>query len=133
MSLTDEERRIIVGLEMEKSRRIFNQIDELARLGFWDNIANRLYYALFHAVSALLIKDGHSVNTHKGIVASIGQYYVKKGLLTSDDARLYSQLMTIREKGDYNCSYDIEEEDLKPKIARAKALIEKVADLVDAE
>ena len=66
MALTDEERRIIVQLELEKAQSIMAQIENLKMLEYWDNIANRLYYAIFHAVSALLINDGHNVNTHKG-------------------------------------------------------------------
>ena len=65
MSLNEEERKIIVGLEIEKAENIISQINELEKLSYWDNIANRLYYALFHAVSALLIFDKHNVSTHK--------------------------------------------------------------------
>ena len=62
MSLNEEERRIIVSLELEKATNTMAQIPELQKLGFWDNIANRLYYAVFHAVNALPIHDGHPVN-----------------------------------------------------------------------
>ena len=95
MSLSEEERRIVVRLELEKAKRSLGQIDGLARLGYWDNIANRLYYALFHAVSALLVHDGHAVNTHKGAVAMFGQYYVKTGVFSLADGRLYSQAVPI--------------------------------------
>lgn len=57
MSLNEEERYTLVALEYEKAQAIFSQIEGLRSLGYWDNIANRLYYALFHAVSALLIHD----------------------------------------------------------------------------
>lgn len=70
MSLTEEERKIIVELELEKARNTFGQIEELRKLGYWDTIANRLYYAVFHAVSALLIRDSHQVNTHKGAISA---------------------------------------------------------------
>ena len=43
MSLTEEERKIIVGLELEKARNTFGQIEELRKLGYWDTLANRLY------------------------------------------------------------------------------------------
>ena len=43
MSLTDEERSIIVRLELEKARNTFRQTEELRKLGYWDTIANRLY------------------------------------------------------------------------------------------
>ena len=49
MALTDEERRIIVQLELEKAQSIMAQIENLKMLGYWDNIANRfmLYFMLF--------------------------------------------------------------------------------------
>lgn len=68
MSLSNEERKIVVGLETEKARNTFAEIEVLRQAGLWDNIANRLYYAAFHAVSALLINDGHIVGTHQGAV-----------------------------------------------------------------
>ena len=130
MSLNDEERKIVIQLEIEKAKSIFNQINELAYLGYWDNIANRLYYALFHAVSALLIYDKHSVGTHKGAVALFGQHYVKTGVFSLSDGRLYSQLQTMREKSDYNCTYEMTEEEVAPKISPAKLLIERIENFI---
>ena len=40
MSLNEEERKIIVGLEIEKAENIVSQINELEKLSYWDNIAN---------------------------------------------------------------------------------------------
>jgi hypothetical protein len=85
MSLNEEERKILVGLEIEKSRRTFAEIEILRQAGLWDNIANRLYYAAFHAVSALLINDKHPVGTHQGAVVMLHQHYVKTGILPKED------------------------------------------------
>ena len=90
MSLSEEERKIIVGLEYEKAQAIMAQIEGLKSLGYWDNIANRLYYALFHAISALLIHDKHAVNTHRGVVVLFGQHYVRTGIFDMADGKLYS-------------------------------------------
>ncbi|MBR1512722.1 MAG: HEPN domain-containing protein [Bacteroidales bacterium] len=130
MSLNDEERRIIVGLEIEKSRRTFSEIEILRQAGLWDNIANRLYYAAFHAVSALLINDGHSVGTHQGAVVMLHQHYVRTGILSKEDGAFYSQLQTLREKADYNCTYYATEEDTAPRIALTESFIEKVIGLI---
>lgn len=130
MSLTDEERRIIVKLEYEKALKTFSQIDDLSRLGYWDTVANRLYYAVFHAVSALLIKDGHSVNTHRGTISVFGQHYVRTGIMSQDDGRLYSDLQIMRNSSDYNCSYDTTQEEIEPKIEQARNLIEKIGVLL---
>ena len=130
MSLNDEERKTLVGLEIEKSRRTFAEIDILRQVGLWDNIANRLYYAAFHAVSALLINDGHTVGTHQGAVVMLHQQYVKTGLLSKEDGAFYSQLQTMREKADYNCTYYATEQDTAPRIATTESFIEKIIGLI---
>ena len=45
MSLNDEERRIVVRLQLEKAHNTFSQIPLLSEAGYWDNVANRLYYS----------------------------------------------------------------------------------------
>ena len=130
MSLNDEERKILVGLEIEKSRRTFAEIEILRQAGLWDNIANRLYYAAFHAVSALLINDGHPVGTHQGAVVMLHQHFVKTGVLSKEDGAFYSQLQTMREKADYNCTYYATEEDTAPRIALIETFIEKIIELI---
>ena len=130
MSINKEERKIIVGLEIEKARKTFSEIEILRQAGLWDNIANRLYYSAFHAVSALLINDEHPVGTHQGAVVMLHQYYVKTGILSKEDGAFYSQLQTLREKSDYNCTYYATEEDTAPRIASTEAFIEKVIGLI---
>ena len=44
----------------------------------------------------------------------LGQHYVKEGTFPIEDAKLYSQLQTMREKGDYNCIYQTTEEEMRP-------------------
>lgn len=63
MSLSENERQIIVNRELEKAQRTYDDMDFNAREGKWEAAANRLYYALFHAISALLIYDGHNVKS----------------------------------------------------------------------
>ena len=60
------------------------------------------------------------------------QYYIKTGVLTKEDGVFYSQLQTLREKSDYNCTYYATEEDTIPKIAIAENFIEKVIGLINA-
>lgn len=58
MALNDEERKTMVGLEMEKADRFLKQASMMTDMEQWDIAANRYYYACFHAVQALfIIKD----------------------------------------------------------------------------
>lgn len=57
MSLTDEQRKIMVQLLIEKSDRNMEQALKNGELEYWDLVANRLYYSVFHAVTALMLMD----------------------------------------------------------------------------
>lgn len=63
MSLSDEERHAIVLYRIEKANAALDDIRKVLPLKMWSIIANRMYYALYYAASALLIHDGHKVGT----------------------------------------------------------------------
>ncbi len=130
MRLNDEERRIIVNLEYERACTCLKQAEGNASMDFWDVVANRLYYAVFHAVSALLIRDGYNVSTHRGTLVMFGQHYVKTGIFTADASSLYVKLQTMREKSDYNCVYITTAEEMQPLFEPVREFLAKVGNLI---
>ena len=123
MSLSKEERDVIVKMQMEKSDRFISEAVSVARMGLWDLVANRLYYSVFHAVAGLFIHDGIEVRSHKGAVVMFGQKYVSTGAFDSKWGRFYAKLQDIREKCDYNLVYVSTEDEMAPLIEEAKELI----------
>jgi len=130
MSLSNEERKIVICLEAEKARKTFAEIEILRQAGLWDNIANRMYYSAFHAVSALLISNGHIVGTHQGAVIMLHQHFIKTGILEKKYGTLYSRLQTMREQSDYNCTFNATEEEITPLITLTEEFIEKILSIV---
>lgn len=130
MSLKEIDRRVIITLELEKAAKTWGQMEVQVKNGVWEMAANRLYYALFHAVSALLISDQHEVGTHRGAVNQFSLYYIKTGIFSKDEGRLYSNLQKLREDGDYNCYIDVDQKDVEPFIEPTRQLIEKIKQYV---
>jgi len=62
---------------------------------------NRLYYAAFYAVSALLMEQDLSFKKHSGVRAAFHQHFIKAGVLDRKWGRLYDQLFEDRQEGDY--------------------------------
>ncbi len=83
MKLTEEERKIVVGLQMEKAHRFLEQADEMCKQEYWDIASNRYYYACYHAVQALLIKNELFAHTHDGLLTLFGLHFVKTGKVDS--------------------------------------------------
>ena len=132
MSLSDNERKIIVGLELEKAQKTVDELKILTENALWNAAANRLYYALFHAVSALLINDGHPVKSHRGVMAQFGQYYVRTEIFSREDGHLLSELVIMRDNADYNCFYEAGEENVVTHLEPTKQLIEKIKNYIEA-
>lgn len=126
MSLTDEERRIMVELEIERAEKITEQFEILREQQYWDTLVNRMYYAAFHAVSALLIHSALHVHTHRGALNAFNKEFVRTGVFSIEEGHLFSKLEGLRERGDYNCFVDATEDEIVPMIEPLKALIEKI-------
>ena len=79
--LTMEEKIAIINYRRQKSYDSLNEAKEIAKLGFWNLVGNRLYYAAFHMASALLLDKGIIAKTHAGIIHLIGSQFVARGIL----------------------------------------------------
>ena len=129
MSLSFDERKAIVEFRVEKARRAFEQAKGVVELQYWKTIANRLYYAAYNAVSAMLIAYGYTAHSHDGVIHLFGQHFVKPGLVDIKDGKLYHHLFSMRLTGDYDDTYGLTSEDVLPLIAPASELIDKVIDI----
>ena len=130
MSLSNEERQILVTLELKKARETYDEIGILISANRLNGAANRMYYAVFHAVCALLINDGIQVNNHRASHALFSQHYIKTGILPKDYGQLYNQLQTMREESDYNCAYDVEMDELQQRLEPARQLFDDIEKMV---
>jgi len=90
---------------------------------------NRLYYACYYAVSALLIANGHLAKTHSGVIGLFGLHFVKTGLVQSADNLLYQRLFELRQNGDYSDWIIIEENDILPLVAPVEQFIQTIEKL----
>jgi uncharacterized protein (UPF0332 family) len=105
----------------------------LANAGRWNACVNRLYYACFYAVSALLVRDGLSSSKHAGIRGLFNREYVKTGKVPKDLARIYNDLFERRQEGDYIDFVSFQESQVVPWISKAEELVGYIAGLVQEE
>ena len=131
MSLDAESRRAIVGYRIERAYKTLEEAREVARQGWYNLSANRLYYALWYVGSALLISIGHPVKTHSGMIAQINLHYVKQGILTLEDGALISQMFSLRQSSDYEDFKQVSKEQLDELFPMVSDLIDKLKNLID--
>lgn len=130
MTLSKEEKRALVTYRMQKAYNTVIEAEDNAKSGHWTLAANRLYYALYYAASALLLSQGFIAHTHAGVIRIIGLEFVVKGILTKEDGRLFSRLFEMRQGGDYDDFLEWTKEDVSPYFEKVVALIGKIEKLI---
>ena len=87
---------------------------------------NRSYYAIFHALRAVLAMDDFDSSKHSGIIAYFNQHYVKTEVFEKSVSKLVSAAFRLREKADYQDFYIVSVQETEGQIAAAEQLIEMI-------
>ncbi len=98
----------------------------------WNTAVNRLYYASFHAVSALLYYYGLDSKTHSGAQTLFGLHFIQTGIISKDLGRFYSKIFSMRQNADYEDEVEYEREDVMPLIQPTHHLISTIETVLAA-
>jgi len=130
MGLTDTERQVLVDLKIERANETIDEVPFLIEKGFYRTAINRLYYACYYVVSALLLKNCYEARTHNGIIALFSMNFVKTGIVDTKEGQLYRSLFELRQTGDYDEVKVIEKEDVATRLQSAKDFIKTIEKLI---
>ena len=90
------------------------------------NANNRAYYAIFHAIRAVLALEKVDFKKHKDVLAYFNQYYIKAEIFPRMISKKISQARKVREDSDYDDEFELTDEETKLQIDTAKELINLV-------
>lgn len=98
-----------------------------------NDAVNRLYYACFYAVSALLISRGLSSSKHSGVRSLFERHFVKDGPLPKPLGRFYHQLSDSRQEGDYTDFATFAREDVASWSAQAEEFVAAITSQLEKQ
>lgn len=125
-----EDRKVLVNLQLHRAEKFLKQADEMLAAQHFDLAANRYYYVCFHAIQGLFINDGIMRHTHKGLHTTLGMNYVRNGKFDARLSSIFRTMEQLREKADYNCAYDISEEEVRDMQEPSRQIINEVKRLL---
>ena len=121
-----ENRNDYINYRFQRAKESFEEALILAENKHWNTVVNRLYYACFYAVIALLLKNNIETQSHDGVRTQFGLCFVKKGKIDKKQGRLFSKLFDFRQKGDYGDLYDYDETTVAPLIDEVNAFLKEL-------
>ncbi len=91
--------------------------------GFFGEASSCSYYAVFHAISAVLASRGLTFSSHAQVIGAFNKEFVKTALFPIDTTRKLQRLFEDRQTSDYDCVEEIDNETARADIEDATALI----------
>ena len=131
MSLDNEDRKALITYRQEKADMALDDAAFLTDAGKFGLAANRLYYALYYAASALLLSKGIATKRHSGLMTQINMHFVKTGILSKDEGALFKVMFSLRHEDDYEDFIEVEKADIDEYTPQVTALVKKFKDLVE--
>ena len=98
------ETRMLVQYRLDRAREALAEASLLLDSGHANTGVNRLYYACFYAVSALLLTKGVTATRHSGLRTLFHQHLIRPGLWPLGRGQLYDRLFDQRQRSNYTVS-----------------------------
>ncbi|MDD5696284.1 MAG: HEPN domain-containing protein [Bacteroidales bacterium] len=124
--MTTEERIKYARYRIESAHMTFKAAKILAENGYWNSAVNRLYYAAFYAVNALLVINEIQTKSHSATKSQFSVHFVKTGRFDKRFGQLFSKLFDWRQKGDYENIFDFNSEAVLPLFEPVEEMIKRI-------
>ena len=123
----------LIRYRQKKAREALEDAALLFHSGRLFSTLNRIYYALFYEVVALLLTADLSSAKHTGVRALFNEHFVKAGKVSVELGRFYSRMYEFRQKGDYVDFVEFEREKVKEWLDQASMFINEMDKIIKKE
>jgi uncharacterized protein (UPF0332 family) len=84
----------LIKYRILRARDTLEDAHILADKNKWNSAINRLYYASYYAVMALLLDSDLNPTTHNGAKSNFSEFFIATNKVSKELGRIYSQLFT---------------------------------------
>ena len=107
-----KKRRTLSSVRLESAEECLQSARTLLSAEHYKGAANRCYYAIFHAMRAVLALDEIDMKHHGGIISEFRRRYIKSGILERGLSDIITFAYDLRTDSDYNDFYVISRQDV---------------------
>jgi uncharacterized protein (UPF0332 family) len=132
MSIPDEQREHIVKVRLANAEQMLADASNMLAGGSLRSAANRCYYAVFYAASALAMRDNRSFHKHSGVISYFHAAYVKTGRLPKELGGIFQRTFDNRREADYDDLVELQHEELSEALQQARQFVGEVKSLLCA-
>lgn len=122
----------LVEYRIQRSKETLSESKLMIESGYLNGAINRLYYACYYIVNALLFKNGITTQTHAGTKQMLGLHFVLTGKLSPKDSSVFATLFEKRHSSDYDDFAYYDRDTVEQLFPRAAEFIETIEKLINS-
>jgi len=111
---------------LERADKYVNSAKVLINEKDYESSVSRMYYAMFYSVQALLLTKNLTYSSHKGVISSFGENYIKTGILPKNLSKILNRAFEKRQLSDYEYTFVISLEDAEEILKEGIILINEI-------
>ena len=121
----------VVKYRRERARETLEEAEIMLKNKKLFATVNRIYYAIFYEVLALLLMKGLSSSKHSGVRSLFNREFMKSGIISEEHGDFYNRMFGFRQRGDYEDFVEFDGEEVKRWLDRAKDFINSVEQVIE--
>mgnify|MGYP001614126129 FL=1 len=108
-----DEKATLIKYRLSQARESLKEADVLLREGMSRrSVMNRLYYAMFYALLALLQDKQVGSSKHSGAISLFDREFIKTGVFEKDFSKVLHRTFELRQKADYMEQTEVTKQDI---------------------
>ncbi len=115
---------------LEQSKENLEEAEALYNINKFKGANNRAYYAIFHAIKAILAIEQVDFKKHSSVIAYFNKAYISTKIFPRELGKRISEARFYREKSDYIDFYIVTKEECKEQIETAKTMIKMAEEYI---
>lgn len=114
--MLEHERKALSQARLEHAIECLSAARNLLETENYKSAANRSYYAVFHAMRAVLAFDETDMKRHSGVISEFRRRYIKTEIFETRMSEIISVLFDVRTDSDYDDFFVISKADTAVQI-----------------
>lgn len=129
--MQDNDKKALSAVRFEHAEECLEAAKNLLQSQNYKSSANRSYYAVFHAMRAVLALNMIDMKHHSGIISEFRRLYIKTGIFDIKLSQIISVLFDIRNDSDYDDFFIVSKEEVVEQIKNAEYFLSEIRKYLD--
>lgn len=128
----NEQHKSLALVRIAKAEHCIASAEWLITSDFYLDAANRSYYAIFHAMRAVLALEGKDFTKHSGVISYFRKAYIKTDIFSVRHSRIIDDLFMVRSNSDYDDFFVVEKGEVLRQIEDARFFVNSLKEFINS-